>query len=1035
MPFISYAQNFEDVMLWRALRQIDKGFYIDVGAQSADLDSVTRAFSERGWRGINIEPHPMYFGLLLERRPRDINLCIAVGDHIGALTMNFVEATGLSTADDGIAANHAASGYALTRAEVNLSTLASVWADHVPPDQDVHFLKVDVEGLEAAVLAGNDWTCNRPWIVVVEATLPNSQTESHLEWEDGLLRANYLHVYSDGLNRYYVAREHEELSHAFKYPPNVFDDFVTAGLQTCRDQLDKAGAELAEARARVAVSERTWSEWQRRIELAEAGAIEARARERQASTEASELRRALDVRDRLVMEANHRAEEMGRQYHAVLTSTSWRLTSPLRRVASAVPRSIWRHGRRVAKAAWWSVTPWRLPERLRFVRERSASGLQAQRGVESDTLPMLDLMSDAALVQATGLSRDELLWPAQSADAIVDIWSAARFCIDMLRARADLRERFPKALSEPEASGFARWLTIDDGNSLGLTELARDELQKVLRQDIGADARQMFMFRADVRARLPHGLTPPGQSELFKWFMCDGRRELQLKSEEILWLFMQAAENPALELVRAFLFTPAWQQLHPDALTVFGRKAFAEWFAASYRVTSAGWLDAATWPVDPSPARQLRQAYFARADWQTRHPGAFGSPAAAASFLAWLQSGDASLSIEAHAWCSSLDIQEVAAELSVGGVNMIAHFCCPSGVRVSAEALVAGMTDLGIPTSLRDLRTDVKDEPNHVRFQGLEDFDITVIHTQPEPFFSDAYARSDLCERTPRTYRIAYWYWEFDAVPESWIGHAAGVDEVWAATEFVAKGLRERLTVPVKTLFPGVRLGAYTRRKREYFGLQDGVFTFLFNFHMNSVMERKNPLGLIRAFKQAFRPEEAVALVVKTMFGHHHPAQLAALHQAAAGCNVQIIDQVYDFDEVLSLTDVCDAYVSLHRSEGLGLTMAEAMLMGKPVIATNYSGNVDFMNNDNSLLVPYELVRLGRPLPPYEADLMWAEPSIEHAAALMRRLFDEPAWARELGAKAKASAEATLSVRAAGVKVAQRLAEIKSQRSAPQARA
>jgi glycosyltransferase involved in cell wall biosynthesis len=333
---------------------------------------------------------------------------------------------------------------------------------------------------------------------------------------------------------------------------------------------------------------------------------------------------------------------------------------------------------------------------------------------------------------------------------------------------------------------------------------------------------------------------------------------------------------------------------------------------------------------------------------------------------------------------------------------------------------------MGIPTSVRDLRTDILDEPRHVYFDGLETYDLTLIHAQPEPFFEQAYPLSDLHERSPRTYRIAYWYWEFDSVPASWIDRARGVDEVWAATEFVAKGLRERLSVPVHTLFPGVRLGEYQRRSREYFRIEPGTFTFLFNFHMNSVMERKNPFGLIKAFKTAFRPEEPVTLVIKTMFGHHQPAQFQQLLDAAAGASIQVINETYSADEVLSLTDACDAYVSLHRSEGLGLTMAEAMLMGKPVIATNYSGNVDFMNEGNSLLVPYELVPLGRSIPPYDAELLWAEPSISQAASMMRRVFDEPEWARELGAKAKASSEGTLSIEAAGRRVAQRIAEIRS---------
>jgi glycosyltransferase involved in cell wall biosynthesis len=199
---------------------------------------------------------------------------------------------------------------------------------------------------------------------------------------------------------------------------------------------------------------------------------------------------------------------------------------------------------------------------------------------------------------------------------------------------------------------------------------------------------------------------------------------------------------------------------------------------------------------------------------------------------------------------------------------------------------------------------------------------------------------------------------------------------------------------------------------------------------MMSVMERKNPLGLIRAFKSAFDTGDDVRLVLKTSFGQRYPDQMQELRAAAAGANITVIDVVYSPDEVLSLMEACDAYVSLHRSEGLGLTMAEAMLMGKPVIATHFSGNVDFMDESNSLLVPYELVKLGKPIPPYDANLEWAEPSVAHAAKQMRRVYDDQAFARELGARAKASAEANLSLEAAGRRIAARLDEIRALRRA-----
>ena len=1032
MSFVSYAQNYEDVMLWRALRHVERGFYIDVGAWSPDLDSVTRAFSDRGWRGINIEPNPHYFAQLVERRPADINLSVAVGDRCGTVSISFIPDSGLSTADAEIARRHAAAGWMLNSKEVELTTLANIWAARVPDGEDVHFLKVDVEGFERAVLTGNDWRLNRPWIVVVEATLPTSQVESHGEWEWILLQADYLYVYADGLNRYYVAKEHAELVGAFKYPPNVFDGFVTGDLDSLRQRFgqlegtlratvlhsESVDRSLVETQQRLLFAEQSLVESRQRIECAEEGLIASRRREQ-------ELRDRANVETRALAHANRRAELAMQQYDAILRSTSWRLTAPLRKVVPMLPKPLLRQARRAVKAAWWVATPWRIPERLRFIRNRGRTDSAAQE------MPKVarDFFSDEALLANAALPHAEVLWPAQAKEAITDTWSAARWCIDFLRFQPEVRARFPKALSQGADGNFAKWLMGDGGQTIGLSSAARQQLGDLLGKGLASQARQFFLFRADVRENLPHGLTSAGRPELFRWFMQHGRAEGGLRSEEILWLFLEAAEDPALELARAYLFTPSWQRLHPDGLTVFGREAFAGWFSATYGA-APDWVDPSMWPDRMPPSRQLRQAYYARPEWQACHPAAFDTQERAALLVDWLRSEASDLSPNARAWCEALTSQMIGQELAAGGVNLIGHFCCPSGVRVSAEALVEGMKQLGIQTSLRDVRTDIKDEPNHVRFDGMEDFEVTIVHTQPEPFFDEAYRRSDLAERQPRTYRIAYWYWEFDSVPESWMAQACEVDEVWTATEFVAKGLRERLSIPVKTMFPGVQLNSYTRRDRRYFGLQEGKFTFLFNFHMNSVMERKNPLGLIKAFKTAFGPNDPAALVLKTMFGHHHPAQIQELRDAAAGSNITVIDQMYSPDEVLSLMDVCDAYVSLHRSEGLGLTMAEAMLMGKPVIATNYSGNIDFMDDTNSLLVPCELVKLGRSMPPYDADLFWAEPSVEHAAAWMRRLFEEPDWSREVGARGKASAEVKLSIKAAGRKVAQRLEEIKALRGA-----
>lgn len=703
--------------------------------------------------------------------------------------------------------------------------------------------------------------------------------------------------------------------------------------------------------------------------------------------------------------------------------------------------------RQVVKAVYWTVTPWWVRQRVQALRTRSAvraddvqvaSWIQREEarvalrrlGKPVPKVPAFDLCDDAMVASAAQpAGQPVFLWTPVQPGEVTDRWSAARWLIDLWRRRADVRSQFPAAFLDEGAMHFEAWLRVAASEKFRLPTAAVPHLIDALHAGLGARARQAFLASDGLVAALPQGLTPVGMRELLRWFSSHAMNDIGLRPEEVAWLFVEASQDPRRELMLAYSFAPAWQQVHPDGMTVFGRDDFSAWFALEYGASGA-WLKPSGWPEWESPAQQLRTSYWAREAWQAAHPQALSDEDGARSFLAWLASPDARLSAPLRNWCRRLDVDVVWADMVKLGANVIGHFCYPSGLRISAESMVKGMNLAGLSTSLRDLRTDVKDDPYHVDFRGMECNDVTIIHVQPEPYFDDAFRRAQLFQRSPRTYRIAYWYWEFDSIPESWIAHANKVDEVWAATEFVARGLRSRLSIPVRTLFPGVKLAPYQRRERAYFGLSNEPFTFLFMFHMMSVMERKNPLGLIRAFKMAFRPDESVRLVLKSSYGDRHPTQLQALRDAAAGANIVVIDEVYSPGDVLSLMDACDVYVSLHRSEGLGLTMAEAMLMGKPVIATNFSGNVDFMDDSNSLLVPYELVKLGWPIPPYDAHLEWAEPSVEQAARHMRQVFENQSWARELGERGKRSAETNLSLHAAGERIAQRLEEIRVLRSA-----
>ena len=218
---------------------------------------------------------------------------------------------------------------------------------------------------------------------------------------------------------------------------------------------------------------------------------------------------------------------------------------------------------------------------------------------------------------------------------------------------------------------------------------------------------------------------------------------------------------------------------------------------------------------------------------------------------------------------------------------------------------------------------------------------------------------------------------------------------------FCAEAIARISPVPVvKFTYPVTLATEAIRPDRAHFGIPTSAFAFVFSFDFHSFVERKNPFAVARAFKKAFGERKDVVLVFKSINGDQYPEQLAEMREAAAGCSVVVLDGYFSRDETLSLFASCDALVSLHRAEGLGLGMAEAMALGKPVVATAYSGNMDFMDVNNSLPVRYELVPLKESYGPYLKGNLWAEPDVEHAAQQLRYLVDNPTEATAIGARA-----------------------------------
>ncbi|MDR2678206.1 MAG: FkbM family methyltransferase [Zoogloeaceae bacterium] len=318
---ISYAQNFEDVMLCRALGAVGQGFYIDVGANDPVIDSVTKAFYDQGWRGINIEPLPSCHDMLARERPEDINLQCAAGAAAGELELWEPDIPGWASLSPEVIAQHQREGYRGVLHKVQVMTLTEICRQHVRGE--IHFLKIDVEGCEADVIAGMDITRFRPWIIVVESTQPGTSVENHQQWERQILSRAYEFVYADGLNRFYIAGEHGALREKFRYPPNVFDNFIrhTQNETLFYAEKFKAWAQPLEARAQKA--EALAQEAVTHAQEAEALAQEAEAQTREARARA----RKAEARAR---EAAEHARQRQAQLELLHRSTSWRVTRPLR---------------------------------------------------------------------------------------------------------------------------------------------------------------------------------------------------------------------------------------------------------------------------------------------------------------------------------------------------------------------------------------------------------------------------------------------------------------------------------------------------------------------------------------------------------------------------------------------------------------------------------------------------------------------------------------------------------------------------------
>jgi FkbM family methyltransferase len=339
MPFVSYAQNREDVMLRRALAGVVNGFYVDIGAQDPDEFSVTKTFYQVGWRGINVEPVKHWYDKLVNARPEDINIRALIGTGNEPVEFFEVEGTGLSTADKAHAEIHRNAGRTVTQTIMTPTRLDTLLAAHNVGV--IHFLKIDVEGSEGDVLHSIDLQTWRPWLLVIEATIPMSPELANGIWQKYVEAASYEFVYFDGLNKYFVAKEKQELKEAFSIPPNVFDLYITAGEKENEENIKKLAAEADRSHRLTA---------ERDFALLDNKRLTARL-----ATKRTELQFARDELEvlRMVLQSEH--EGLRLQINLLQNSLSWRVTRPLRAARGRARSFLLAHSG--VRRAWLSVRP------------------------------------------------------------------------------------------------------------------------------------------------------------------------------------------------------------------------------------------------------------------------------------------------------------------------------------------------------------------------------------------------------------------------------------------------------------------------------------------------------------------------------------------------------------------------------------------------------------------------------------------------------------------------------------------------------
>lgn len=949
MPFFSYSQNFEDVLLWRALRHIEGGTYVDIGAQDPISDSVSKAFYEQGWRGLHIEPTTYYADLLRKDRPDEAVIQAAVSSRSG--TLNFFEflGTGLSTADRDIAATHQKNGFPAVEVIVPAMTLDQVF--DAMEGQEIHWLKIDVEGWEGAVLKGWRRSHSRPWIVVVEAVVPLTQTETYSSWEPDLLAKGYSFTYFDGLNRYYLSDAHADLVRHFRYGPSLWDGFqlpeVSRAVQSIstrrqeaedhlRSQLQLSAAESQKLKVQLDVLSGDFGNLSKDLTFAHGTLSEVRTERDRHLAEAAALR--VDKMQFEVELSKVRAELS--YVHSVLNETRSNL--------DAVSGSLKQSQEELAQVHLELV---RSKEEISRAEDTARQTLENADQLRNQLEQVLAQRTDEFVATKVELERAKCLLEdtheklvATSEESALRLSKLEASVGELEQARADtarlrdeldaskLRLRYARLEAEN-----GRSLSVDKVEQIVLLQEALKELSQTrLEWDRVSDAlfneRQQHIARSADFGELREELSRV-QAEQDRLRSEKSAIEIELDKYRSISLIQRSAHEGGVS--------------HDTAVSSMSNSNM--------------------------PSMQL--------DWHAWTLGRSLSPQAGKTY------DKPDPAIEALVTKISKKLDEVGASLGEGDGSFLASSKgsgknLPDYIRW-VRPLVWRMHTPKTESALQRLARDEMERA----LSGLGHVILPAAEAQPDAIEMICDVGLDGDQQASSILLASDWHdVNFPvATVEFANSRLAGIAclSAMGARSAVDRG------VAVPCIIAGFGVDHLDRVDVEpSFKICANPFRFL---HVSACGADTGIDILLESYGRAFSNDDQVSLVIVPFIGDIPTAIKTLLCELRSKNphfpDVQLIDRQLSVAELKALYVQCQVFVAPSRSEGFGYPIATAFMCGLPVVATAWGGHLDYCDDGNSWLVDFRFERAEGGKTENWSDVAWASPWPSHLQQALRAAF------------------------------------------------